>query len=68
LRFLVDENLPGAVAELLRADGHDVLAVAPSAFRSADDTELWALAARERRVVVTRDLGFPHPLSHGVDV
>jgi predicted nuclease of predicted toxin-antitoxin system len=62
LRFLVDENLPAAVAEALRAEGHDAVAIVDSPDRGADDDAVWALATRERRILVTSDLGFPHPL------
>jgi predicted nuclease of predicted toxin-antitoxin system len=58
LRFLLDENLPVAVADALRAAGHDALVIRDSPHRGATDPELWVLAAREGRIVVTRDIGF----------
>ncbi len=61
MRFLVDENLPADVADILRRDGHDVLHVSLSNHRGASDQELWRLAANEGRIVVTRDLDFPLP-------
>ena len=61
MRFLVDENLPADVADILRRDGHDVLHVSQSNHRGASDQELWKLAADEGRIVVTRDLDFPLP-------
>jgi predicted nuclease of predicted toxin-antitoxin system len=61
LRFLVDENLPAAVATMLRALGHDVLDVAASTYRSAPDARIWQIAIDELRVLVTRDLDFPLP-------
>lgn len=64
MRFLVDENLPRGVAEVLLDAGHDVLDVARSPHRGASDQELWALAAKDGRAIVTRDLGFPLPASH----
>ena len=63
MRFLVDENLPAAVAEALRAEGHDAFALVESAHRGEDDGAVWALAARERPILVTRDLDFPLPAS-----
>ncbi|WP_448591061.1 DUF5615 family PIN-like protein [Thermoflexus hugenholtzii] len=67
MRWLVDESLPRALAEWLRARGDDVLDVAVSPWRGAADHVLWRLAAESQRVITTRDLGFllhaqePHP-------
>jgi predicted nuclease of predicted toxin-antitoxin system len=61
LRWLVDENVPKQVANWLAARGDDVLDIAASPHRGASDQALWALAGREGRVVVTRDLGFLWP-------
>ncbi|MBI3953019.1 MAG: DUF5615 family PIN-like protein [Chloroflexi bacterium] len=57
--FLVDENLPSDVAQLLRGSGHDVLDLARSPHRGSTDRQVWELASRQRRIVVTRDLDFP---------
>ena len=56
MRFLVDENLPPAVAEMLRARGHDAVAMRECGL-GASDEHLLALAADQRRIVVTRDKG-----------
>lgn len=61
MRFLVDENLPVDVADILRRADHDVLHVSQSDHRGALDKDLWRLAADEGRIVVTRDLDFPLP-------
>ena len=70
MRFLLDENLPRAVGELLMNSGHDVLAVATSSLRGATDEQLWIFAAQESRVFLPRDLGFPirrvHPAPPGL--
>ena len=63
MRFLVDENLPADVSELLRREGHDVLHLPHTAHRGASDEEVWRLAAREERIILTRDLDFPIPES-----
>ena len=57
-RWLVDENLPSCLVVALRAQGDDVLDVAASQHRGKPDGDLWALAADQSRIVVTRDLGF----------
>ena len=59
MRFLVDENLPVDIARLLQDQGHDVLYVPQSTHRGSTDRAIWQLAAREERIVITRDLDFP---------
>ena len=65
MRFVVDENLPFGVAELLVGAGHDVIDVATSPHRSSSDAALWQLAIDEDRVLVTRDRDFPLPGTAG---
>ena len=57
--FLVDECLPLDVTLALRAAGHDATDVFERELRGIPDRELWALAAAEHRILVTRDLDFP---------
>ena len=57
LRFLADESCDFAVVRALRADGHDVLAVAEVMHRS-DDRELIDQAHGERRILLTEDKDF----------
>ncbi|MFZ5864155.1 MAG: DUF5615 family PIN-like protein [Nitrospirota bacterium] len=59
MRFLVDENLPFSLIALLRHVGHDVLDVASSSLRGHPDDELWTVAHREQRILVTKDIDFP---------
>lgn len=61
MRFLVDENLPYSLIRLLRKSGHGVLDVAAGSHRGSPDELLWKLAAREERILVTKDLDFPFP-------
>lgn len=57
MRLLLDANLsPRGVADPLREAGHDVLALAGEpAFEGLDDPDVLELAAREGRVLVTRN-------------
>jgi predicted nuclease of predicted toxin-antitoxin system len=57
MRFLVDESAGAAVAEYLRSQGHDVLAVAET-MPQAEDAAILATAAAEARIVVTNDKDF----------
>ena len=61
ISFLVDENLPIDVVEVLREAGYDCLYVKEPSYRGAADSVLSRLAASEGRIVITRDLGFPVP-------
>lgn len=57
MRLLLDANLsPRGIAEPLRAAGHDVLALAAErSLEGLDDPEVLLLAAREERILVTRN-------------
>lgn len=56
MKALLDEMLPPAIAEQLRARGHDVIAVAERAdLRALPDRDIFAFAQMEGRVMVTRD-------------
>jgi hypothetical protein len=58
VKLLLDEHLAPDLAESLRSRGHDVVAVAERGdLRSRKDIEVLVAAARERRVVVTEDVG-----------
>jgi len=57
MRFLADENVPASAVSALVAAGHDVKSVRKDAPGSSDDHVL-ALAARERRTLVTFDKDF----------
>jgi len=59
MRFLVDAQLPRRLAYLLREAGHDAVHTLdlPDANRTTDN-EILEIAAREQRVVVTKDADF----------
>jgi hypothetical protein len=57
LRLLLDEMYPARITEGLRARGHDAIAVVERPeLRNASDADLFAVAQRERRVVVTENV------------
>lgn len=58
MRFLIDENLPFSLTTLLE-NSHDVFDIATSPLRGVPDHQIWAFAAQERRILVSRDLDFP---------
>jgi hypothetical protein len=54
---MLDEMYPPAIAEQLRARGHDADAVVERAeLRGLPDTEIFALAQTEQRALVTEDI------------
>ena len=57
--FLVDECLPLDVTLALRSFGLDATDIVERGLRGIVDERVWALAAAEGRVLVTRDLDFP---------
>jgi predicted nuclease of predicted toxin-antitoxin system len=56
-RFLADESCDFAVVRALRAEGHDVVAVAEYTARSVD-SELIEQAHSDRRILLTEDNDF----------
>jgi predicted nuclease of predicted toxin-antitoxin system len=74
MRFKLDENLSRSVAELFRSAGHDAMTVREEGLQAAPDEQVFGVAAREGRALVTldRDLGqvlrFPPDESAGIIV
>jgi predicted nuclease of predicted toxin-antitoxin system len=57
MRFLANENFPGAGVMALRAVGHDVAWVRVAA-PGMNDSDVLAWAARDARILLTFDKGF----------
>lgn len=69
MKILADENIPLITMRALRDMGHDVLDVRDSTTKGTADEILWDLAQKEKRLVITTDMGFArHRLSshHGI--
>ena len=58
LKFKIDENLPGVVAEILREAGFDAETVLQEGLGGAPDESLASVCKEEGRVLVTLDLDF----------
>jgi predicted nuclease of predicted toxin-antitoxin system len=58
MRFLLDMNLPPAMADWLRSEGHDAVHVGAAGYADLPDREIFARAAGDSRIVVTFDLDF----------
>lgn len=58
MRFLVDENLPRRFADILRGAGHDVTHVLDVDLGGRTDDDVFLVARRDGRVVITNDADF----------
>ena len=58
MKIKLDENLPTALAELLRAAGYDAMTVADEGLGGVKDPNLLHVATSENRVLLTFDLDF----------
>ncbi len=63
MRFLLDENIPYAAKEALLELGHDVVHVGESSLRGQPDERLIEASNRERRLLVSFDLGLSQAAS-----
>ena len=58
MRFLVDAQLPPALAQFLRESGHQAEHVLDIELMKADDKVIWDEAAKKKAVLVTKDEDF----------
>jgi predicted nuclease of predicted toxin-antitoxin system len=58
MRFIVDAQLPPALARWLVAKGHEAEHVEARQMAMASDTAIWDLALRESLVIITKDEDF----------
>jgi predicted nuclease of predicted toxin-antitoxin system len=71
MRFLVDAQLPPALARWLREHGHPAEHVADRGMAAADDREIWSYALAVGAIVVTKDEDFARrrvSASHGPSI
>jgi predicted nuclease of predicted toxin-antitoxin system len=58
VRFLIDAQLPPALAGWIRSQGHDADHVFDVGLARADDRDIWSLAVDSSAVIVTKDEDF----------
>ncbi len=67
MKFLIDANLPPALAAYLKRRGHDCVHVSTMAAKDSSDKTIWTLARRQARVVVSKDEDFFHLANRAMD-
>lgn len=65
MRFVVDAQLPPALARLLASHGHQAEHVADIGLLEAGDSSIWRYAMENQAVLVTKDEDFPHRFRQG---
>ena len=58
MKFLIDNQLPAALARHLISPGHDARHVLDEGLDAASDTEIWKYAAANSLVLITKDEDF----------
>ena len=58
MKFLIDHQLPPALARFLRSEGHEVQHVRELGLKEADDAVIWRQALANGQVVVSKDEDF----------
>lgn len=58
MRFLVDANLPPALAEWLRSQGHFAVHAIDVGLASSPDRAVWAWAKSNQAIIVSKDEDF----------
>jgi len=58
MKFLVDAQLPPALADWLQQHGHDAVSVAAIGMRDSADSEIWDHALANDQTIVTKDEDF----------
>ena len=65
MRFVVDAQLPPALARLLEAHGHQAEHVEDIGLRNAADVPIWNHALQASAIIVTKDEDFAHRSRQG---
>ena len=58
MKFLVDNQLPAALAKWLVSRGHEAVHVQDVRLGAAKDEEIWSYAAAQAMVLITKDEDF----------
>jgi predicted nuclease of predicted toxin-antitoxin system len=58
MKFIVDAQLPPALARFLTDKGEDVIHVLDVAMMESSDSEIWERAVKDNLVIITKDEDF----------
>jgi predicted nuclease of predicted toxin-antitoxin system len=58
LKFLIDAQLPPALARWIASHGHEATHVFDLTMQTATDAAVWAHAAQDDRILITKDEDF----------
>jgi predicted nuclease of predicted toxin-antitoxin system len=58
VKFLIDNQLPAALARLIASLGYDCAHVMEAGLAEASDLEIWRYACDNRRIVISKDADF----------
>lgn len=58
MKIKLDENLPVRIKTVLQTHGHDVDTVPEESLSGRPDSDVWAAACGEGRLLITQDLDF----------
>lgn len=58
MKIFVDENIPGITVQELRRQGHDILDIRGTEKEGLPDENVWEMAQRHERLLITTDKGF----------
>ena len=62
MRFIIDAQLPPALARLLTSLGHQAEHAADIGLQDADDSAIWRYAEKNQFILVTKDEDFSYRL------
>ena len=62
MNFLIDAQLPPALAHLITSLGHRAIHVEEARLHLAEDAAIWSFAVTEQYVIVTKDEDFKNRL------
>ncbi|MFA4835450.1 MAG: DUF5615 family PIN-like protein [Dehalococcoidia bacterium] len=62
MKIVLDESVSYGLAEVLRHEGHEIIAIAESATSGNIDEEVFSFACKIMAVLITRDYHFTNPL------
>lgn len=68
MRFLVDAQLPPALARFLASEGYDAEHVFDVGFLTASDGKIWTYALENGAIIVTKDEDFAERASLAAEV